>query len=252
MRVTNEVPSSWKDLQDKVCKYLKECGYHAESPKVIETVRGPVEVDVLATSDNEMLSQFICECKFWDTRVPQEKIHAFRTVVQDSGSMIGIFISKAGYQKGAMKAANCSNVLLKDWNGFINMIAKKWVKNRFRAVQKLGEPLGIYTNYLDVPIEKLTTEKAEHECIKLQDKYREPYFFARSLELGFHRPGEPVELDGFQFDDFCSLFDYLEKVYIQGVREFEGFFAKNPITDWNPDLDERMHYESCILDYLTF
>ena len=251
MRVTNEVPSSWQDLQNKVCKYLNECGYHAESPKVIETVRGPVEVDVFATSDDEMLSQFICECKFWDTRVPQEKIHAFRTVVQDSGSMIGIFISKAGYQKGALKAANCSNVLLKDWNGFISMIAKKWVKNRFRSVQKLGDPLGTYTNYLDVPIEKLATKKAVQECMRLQDKYKEPYYLARSLESGFHRPEDPVELDGFLFNDFCSLFDYLEMVFVQGVREFEEFFAKNPITDWNPDLDESMHFESCILDYLT-
>lgn len=98
MRITNEVPSSWKDLQDIVCKYLNQCGYHAESPKTIDMVRGQVEVDVFATTDDELLRQFVCECKYWETPVPQEKIHAFRTVVQDSGSMLGIFISKMGYQ----------------------------------------------------------------------------------------------------------------------------------------------------------
>ena len=82
-------------------------------------------------------------------------------------------------------------------------------------------------------------------------KYKEPYYLARFLESGFHRPEDPVELDGFLFNDFCSLFDYLEMVFVQGVREFEEFFAKNPITDWIPDLDESMHFESCILDYLT-
>ena len=50
MRITSEVPTTWKDLQDKVCKYLNQCGYHAESPKTIELVRGKAEVDVYATT----------------------------------------------------------------------------------------------------------------------------------------------------------------------------------------------------------
>ena len=50
MRITNEVPESWQDLQDKVCKYLNQAGYHAETTKTIEMVRGKVEVDVFATS----------------------------------------------------------------------------------------------------------------------------------------------------------------------------------------------------------
>lgn len=28
MRITNEIPESWQDLQDKVCKYLNQAGYH--------------------------------------------------------------------------------------------------------------------------------------------------------------------------------------------------------------------------------
>lgn len=63
MRITNELPTSWKDLQDKVCKYLNQAGYHAESPKTIAHVRGTVEVDVFVTAKDELLKQFICECK---------------------------------------------------------------------------------------------------------------------------------------------------------------------------------------------
>ena len=55
MRITNEVPESWQDLQDKVCKYLNQAGYHAETTKTFEMVRGKVEVDVFATSDDELL-----------------------------------------------------------------------------------------------------------------------------------------------------------------------------------------------------
>jgi len=71
MRITNEVATTWKDLQDKVCKYLNQCGYHAESPKTIELVRGKTEVDVYATTDDELLRQFICECKFCQMRLPR-------------------------------------------------------------------------------------------------------------------------------------------------------------------------------------
>lgn len=39
MRITNEVPENWRDLQDKVCKYLNKAGYHAEVAKTIELVR---------------------------------------------------------------------------------------------------------------------------------------------------------------------------------------------------------------------
>lgn len=67
MRITNEVPENWKDLQDKVCKYLNQAGYHAEVDKTIEMVRGKVEVDVFANSNNELLKQFMCKCKFWKT-----------------------------------------------------------------------------------------------------------------------------------------------------------------------------------------
>ena len=251
MLITNDIPTSWKDLQDKVCKYLNQCGYHAESPKTIDLVRGVVEVDVFATTDDELLRQFICECKFWETPVPQEKIHAFRTVVHDSGSMLGIFISKMGYQEGARKASYCSNVVLKDWDGFIDMIATKWVKNRFREIQRLGDPLGFYTNYLDVPIEKFRTIAAKKECIRLQDRYIKPYFLARSLELGMYHPEDTIEVDGIQFKYFNCLFDYLENVFVEGIKEFEELFASNPIEGWKLDNSERLHYESCITEYIT-
>lgn len=73
MFLTSEIPTSWIDLQDKVCEYLVQAGYHAETAKTIDTVRGKVEVDVYATAEDEMLKQFICECKYWDSAVPKEK-----------------------------------------------------------------------------------------------------------------------------------------------------------------------------------
>ena len=72
MKITNEIPRDWKDLQNKVCKFLNEAGYESESPKTIKTVRGDVEVDVFSVSNDELIKQFICECKFWNMPVSKE------------------------------------------------------------------------------------------------------------------------------------------------------------------------------------
>ena len=62
---------------------------------------------------------------------------------------------------------------------------------------------------------------------------------------------EPVVIDGIQFDYFNYLFDYLEHEFVQGVKAFEELFSANPIEDWKLDFSERIHYESCITEYIT-
>lgn len=249
MKTTEEVPTSWLDLQNKVCKYLNQCGYHAESPKTIEMVRGKVEIDVFVTTDDESLPQFVCECKYWETPVPQEKVHAFRTVVQDSGSMLGIFISKAGFQKGAIEAADKSNVLLKDWDGFVKMISRKWAKNRFDEIIKLCAPLSVYTDPLDVPIDNFDKEKQE-KYYQLKKKYDNIYMLVRELELGLFPQKESVVIEGIQFDDLNSLFDYLGQALKMATEEFETLFEGNPVEEWKLNASRKMLFESCILDYL--
>ena len=71
------------------------------------------------------------------------------------------------------------------------------------------------------------------------------------LEMGAYNPKDAIVIEGFQFDDFNSLFDYLKKVMSQGIKEFEELFAKNPIEDWKFDYSDRMRFESHITDYLT-
>lgn len=231
MKLTNEIPSTWRDLQDKVCKYLTQAGYHSETAKAIDLVRGKVEVDVFATSDDELLRQFVCECKFWESAVPQEKVHAFRTVVHDSGSMLGILISKNGFQKGAIDAAFCSNVILKDWDGFVEMIAKKWLKHRVKDVIDAAFPLTIYTDPMDVPKEIFDNlaDKVEYE--NFQKKYMHSFMISRLLEFG-KEIGDYIEVDGKRFEDFNSLFDYLETTYSKAVKEYDELFANYEREDW--------------------
>lgn len=249
MKITNDVPDSWKDLQDKVCEYLNQVGYKAETTKTIKQVRGKVEVDVFATSDDEMLRQFVCECKYWDTPVPQEKVHAFRTVVHDSGSMLGILIAKSSFQKGAIEAAYCSNVILKDWDGFIEMIAAKWLKHRLNHLIEIAFPLSIYTDPLDVDESIFDNKEDALKYKELQDKYMESYIVGKSLELGrFDK--DVVLLDGRMFEDFNSLFDYLEDVYARAIREYEALFADYKKDEWKFDRSNYMRIEPSVANFM--
>lgn len=238
MKITNDIPKDWKDLQEKVCKFLNEAGYPSESPKEINTVRGTVEVDVFSTSEEELIKQFICECKFWNTPIPKEKIHAFRTVVNDSGSMVGIFISKMGYQSGAYEAAYCSNVLLKDWDGFLELIEKQWLKKQLPRIKKLAHPLSVYTDFLDVPFEKLSQYEIE-EYKKLNEKYIEVYLSCRNLKMTILGK-ENILVDGKIFTAFDELFKYFEEIFSIGIKEYEDLFKKNPVAQWKFELWEHM------------
>ena len=98
--------------------------------------------------------------------------------------MFGIFISKSGYQSGAIEAASCSNVLLKDWNSFTDMISLKWYKNRLRKLFKIAGPLSIYTDPLDVPEEIFKNEIDREKYKGLLHKYIRDYAAVQSMEMG--------------------------------------------------------------------
>ena len=155
MKFTDRCPSTWKELQDYVALLLNQSGYCATSPCSIDTVRGQVEVDVFVESPDELVKKIVCECKYWNTPVPKEKVHAFRTVVQDSGASMGLLISKDGFQSGAIEAAKFSNVKLITWNEFTNLIANKWIMTNLKRIKQLSIPLSEYMNPMHFPYEEL-------------------------------------------------------------------------------------------------
>lgn len=125
--IDHQLPKDWKDLQEKVAEILRDVGYTTETEKKLDTVRGPVEVDVFSEDTTQSPNIiYVCECKYWVKKVPKEVVHSFRTVMQDFGAHYGIIISKKGFQKGAFTAARNTNIALKDWFGFQEMFEDKW------------------------------------------------------------------------------------------------------------------------------
>jgi restriction system protein len=123
-------PADWRDLQHRVGRILRECGLAVEESRTIATARGVVEIDVLARDHRrtpELL--YLCECKHWRRRVPKTAVHALRTVVADSGANLAFLISSSGHQRGALLAAESSNVRLLDWPGFQALFLESWLKD---------------------------------------------------------------------------------------------------------------------------
>lgn len=79
---------------------------------------GTVEVDVVARFQGQSRGKLrrhrfeflvVIECKFWRTKVPQEKIFALKTIVEDVGAALGILVSEVGVQKGVIEYLRAPN-----------------------------------------------------------------------------------------------------------------------------------------------
>ncbi|MDD6250783.1 MAG: restriction endonuclease [Bacillales bacterium] len=229
MIMTNEYPKTWKDLQDLVCKYFNEAGYIAKTPVNIGLVRGSAEVDVFVEAKNEIFKTIICECKYWDNPIPQEKVHAFRTVVADSGANLGIVISKKGFQKGAKEAAYKTNVLLKTWEEFLEMIERQWIIRRLIKLKIRSNPLSDYTDFLMIERTRGKIIDIE-EYNRLLTQYMMVFSFIWSLDLEKLSP-ECISFNNSNYSYCNVLFDYLEKEIDNAILKFEKLFQTCPLTE---------------------
>ena len=138
MEIFDKEPKDWIDLQNKVAYVLKKCGYRVETPKKIETPRSNIEVDVFAQNTD---MQVLCECKYWNKNISQNTVFSFRTVILEIGANKGIIIAKKGFQSGAYKSAQNTNIELKTWEEFLSCYKEKYLKCCIKEHMKIHSPL---------------------------------------------------------------------------------------------------------------
>src|SRR5262245_28892942 len=109
--IESPLPSTWRGLQDGVCRIFTEIGLRAEQDKQITTPRGTVALDVFAV-DEKSVDQvsYVVECKNWTQAIPQTVIHAFTTVMHEVGANIGYIVSREGLQSGAESYTQSTNI----------------------------------------------------------------------------------------------------------------------------------------------
>lgn len=134
--ITSKVPRKWKELEELVAAILGECGMTAERGVTLTLPRDKVTVDVLAEEVvNGITDRTICQCKNWQTRVPKSEVHSFRTVMQETGANRGLIISRRGFQSGAVRSAQATNIELMTFTEFQEKYFKKWIDARLKAVE---------------------------------------------------------------------------------------------------------------------
>ncbi len=151
-------PATWQDLESVVAQILSECGYEVERGKNIKLARGDVNVDAWADEHTSPPNIMIFECKHWATPVNKSVVHAFRMVTGDSGANLGLLVSSAGFQNGALEAAAYSNVRLLTWDEFQQMFVQRWFRRYMAPV--IGEETEPLHEYIE-PLNSRIFSKAD-------------------------------------------------------------------------------------------
>ncbi len=146
--ITCQTPTDWRDLQAQVATILRECGIPAESPRVIQTARGKIEVDVYAeeTINGRRYVQ-LYECKLWKSSIPQSVVHAFRTQVEDAGANQGYIIVSSRFQSGAVLTAEFTPLKLLTWDEFQAEFERAWFAHHF--VSTITEATDSFCSYVE-------------------------------------------------------------------------------------------------------
>jgi hypothetical protein len=171
--ITTHHPTDWRDLQRQVGRILEECGFDVEVERVLDTVRGRVEIDVFGIEEVKGRPYTVlCECKNWTRNVSQDAIHAFRTVVHDVGANVGYVISSAGFQSGAHRAADHTNLQLMTWTEFQQVFEPAWIENfLLRTVVDRIDPLFSFIEPILPRWFSELGEKAQAEYMRLHNHY---------------------------------------------------------------------------------
>lgn len=103
----------WQDYQKQAAAFFRSLGLDAKTDVRLHGVRTCHDVDVVVRLNHVGFEVvWLVECKQWQTRVSKIHVMALREIVSDIGADRGVLLCEAGFQSGAIEAANLTNVRL--------------------------------------------------------------------------------------------------------------------------------------------
>lgn len=100
-----------EEIPRRHCGFFRSLGLEAKTDYSIEGARTKHNIDVYVVSNHVGFDAiWLIECKHWARPVSKLHVLAFREIVSDVGADKGIILSEEGFQKGAIEAANLTNV----------------------------------------------------------------------------------------------------------------------------------------------
>lgn len=101
----------WSDYQEEAAALFLAMGLEASTNVTIQGVRTKHDVDVVVKSHHAGFDvTWLVECKHWKSPVSKLHVLGLREIVADTGADRGILLCEAGFQSGAIEAANLTNV----------------------------------------------------------------------------------------------------------------------------------------------
>jgi len=101
----------WQEYQQEAAEFFRSLGLCADVDMTLQGVRARHDIDVVVRSKHVGFEiQWLVECKHWKTRVSKLHVLGLREIVNDVGADRGIILCEAGFQTGAIEAANLTNV----------------------------------------------------------------------------------------------------------------------------------------------
>jgi hypothetical protein len=248
--IENPDIKDWKQLQDAVCSLFNESGLIAKTEECLKTPRGIVEVDVFAVDERSVDKIcYVVECKNWSNSIPQHVVHAFTSVMSETGANIGFIVSKVGLQSGAEQYTRNTNITGLTFEELQRRYFEPWWYNYFCVkVAAAAENVCFYTEPYNIrrneALEFLTEQQLE-EFNLLRGKYAAFSMLMWHADIGTIAPGRktpvPSSISGykgefverlgeefsFSSDYWRELLEEICELFLSVETELNELFGRN-------------------------
>ncbi|TCK33458.1 restriction endonuclease [Paraburkholderia sp. BL8N3] len=103
----------WYDYQEETAAFFRSLGLDAQTNVSVQGVRTQHDIDVLVKMHHVGFDvTWVIECKHWKSKVSKLHVMGLRNIVQEIGADRGILLCEAGFQSGAIEAAQLTNVVV--------------------------------------------------------------------------------------------------------------------------------------------
>jgi hypothetical protein len=103
----------WKQYQEEVAAFFGSLGFKAEVNYVVEGVRSKHRIDVYVTFDRwGLVHTWIVECKLHARAITKGDVETLKSIASEVGASLAFLLSESGFQRGAVDAAQKTNVVL--------------------------------------------------------------------------------------------------------------------------------------------
>lgn len=134
--------ASWRKYEADVASVFESLGCAVQIGSTRKGARGRHAIDVWATTEMfGMEIKWVAECKDWRRSVPKESVLVLFEVVQDVGADHGFLLGERGFQSGAIRFAEKTNITLTSLDTLRTTVESYVHRTRLESMSRLAHNL---------------------------------------------------------------------------------------------------------------